>query len=146
VDTRGPGWSRWRAKGGITGPWRVHGRCLDPAEATSWLRHNDVLNWSQPTRIGDRWYAVCQNGVASDAVDNERVGIVHSDDYLEWHEFDNPVTPRIRRPDGTPVVSSQQFLLPPEDGAPWRILLGARGEVGPDSYMYVIEANGDGHS
>jgi len=71
---------------------------------------------------------------------NAHVGIVYSEDYLDWHEFDNPVTPELTRPAGTRAVSSQQFLLPPERDRPWRILLGARGLDGNDPYMYLVEA------
>lgn len=144
VQWRGWTWSRMvvmESDDGITGPWSVRNRCLDPAGATPWFRRNDVMNWCQPIRIGDRWYAVCQNGVGGDAEDNERLGLVYSEDYFEWQELDNPVTPPLTRPNGTPLVSSQQFLLPPEGDAPWRILLGARGEVGSDSYMYLVKAD-----
>jgi hypothetical protein len=134
-------WSRMtvmRSEAGLTGPWRIRTLPLDPADATPWLGHNDVMNWCQPVRVDGRWYAVCQNGVGADEEYNAHVGIVYSEDYLDWHEFDNPVTPELTRADGSPLVPSQQFLLPPREGRPWRVLLGARGEIGSDSYMYLL--------
>jgi hypothetical protein len=134
-------WSRMtvmQSDGDITGPWRFRSRCLDPETATSWFATNRNFNWSQPIQVAGRWYAVCQNGVAPSDRNNTRVGIVYSDDYLHWYELDNPVTDELVRPDGTPVVSSQQFLLPPESGQPWRILLGARGVHGGEKYMYLV--------
>jgi hypothetical protein len=124
---------------GLTGPWSLRDRCLDPAVVSEWFGRNDCTNWCQPIRVGDRFYAVCQNGVGSEASDNDRLGLVYSENYVDWQEADNPVTEPLVRPDGTSVVSSQQFLLPPEGEAPWRILLGARGEIGEDSYMYLLE-------
>lgn len=124
-----------RSRGDITGPWAIRNICLRPEEATDWLKQNRNLNWCQPVRVGGRWYAACQNGVYRHNEDNHRVGIVYSDDYFHWHEFDNPVTPPLERPGGSRVVSSQQFLLPPQDGLPWRILLGARSGK---PYMYVV--------
>lgn len=145
VQWRGAGtWSRMtvmRSDGDITGPWKIHNLCLDPKDATVWFKKNRNLNWCQPVRAGGRWYAACQNGVARGDQDNDRIGIVYSDDYFHWHEFDNPVTPPLTRPDGSAVVSSQQFLLPPEDGKPWRILLGARGVYG-NEYMYLVYPKG----
>ncbi len=145
VQWRGAGtWSRMtvmESGGDITGPWKLRNLCLDPEDATDWLKRNRNLNWCQPVRMKGRWYAACQNGVARGDRDNDRVGIVYSDDYFHWHEFDNPVTPPLRRPDGTAVVPSQQFLLPPEAGKPWRILLGARGVYG-DKFMYLVYPEG----
>ncbi|MFO7907376.1 MAG: hypothetical protein ACQESR_21915 [Planctomycetota bacterium] len=141
VQWRGDGtWSRMtvmQSDGDITGPWTMRNVCLDPDRATEWFNKNRNLNWCQPVRVEGRWYAACQNGVAGHDRDNDHVGIVYSDDYFHWHEFDNPVTAPLTRPDGSTVISSQQFLLPPEDGEPWRILLGARG-VHDDKYMYLV--------
>ena len=133
-------WSRMtvmRSTGDITGPWEFRNLCIDPVDATEWFTKNRNLNWCQPVHAGGRWYAACQNGVASGDRDNHHVGIVYSDDYFHWHEFDNPVTAPLTRPDGSRIVSSQQFLLPPEGDEPWRILLGARGVHG-GRYMYLV--------
>jgi len=143
VQWRGGGtWSRMtvmRSEGDVTGAWRIRTRCLDPAAATPWFGHNGVMNWCQPVRVDGRWYAACQNGVGADEEYNAHVGIVYSDDYPDWQEFDNPVTAELTRADGSPLVPSQQFLLPPRGGRPWRVLLGARGEIGSDSYTYLLE-------
>jgi len=128
-----------RSEDGIAGPWRFRNLCLDLEDASEWTRTNRKLNWSQPVRVGDRWYAACQNGVERDDQNNTRLGIVCSDDYFNWREFDNPVTAPLVRPNGSAIVSSQQFLLPPEGDLPWRILLGARGGHGGDKYMYRLE-------
>ncbi|MDZ7721253.1 MAG: hypothetical protein U5R06_00130 [candidate division KSB1 bacterium] len=139
-DHDGANWSRMtvmQSAGDLTGPWTFRNICLDPADASDWFNTNQNLNWCQPVRVGTRWYAACQNGVAKTDTDNTRIGIVYSDDYFTWHEFDNPVTAKLKRPDRSPVVSSQQFLLPPENGNPWRILLGARGLHGK-RYMYLV--------
>ncbi|MFO7871091.1 MAG: hypothetical protein R6V03_06625 [Kiritimatiellia bacterium] len=133
-------WSRMtvmQSAGDLTGHWTFRNVCLDPEQASDWFKTNRNFNWSQPVQVEGRWYAGCQNGVARDDTDNTRIGIVYSDDYFHWHEFDNPVTDILRRPDGSPVVSSQQFLLPPKDDTPWRILLGARGIHGKQ-YMYLV--------
>lgn len=146
VQWRGGGaqssWSRMtvmRSTGGIAGPWRFRNLCFDPAGASAWAGTNRKLNWSQPVQVDGRWYAVCQNGVEREDRDNTRLGLVVSDDYFHWRELDNPVTAPLVRPDGSAVVSSQQFLLPPEGDLPWRILLGARGVHGQDKFMYLVE-------
>lgn len=138
-DHAGADWSRMtvmQSGGYLTGLWRFRNVCIDPSQASTWFNTNQNLNWSQPVQMEKRWYAACQNGVAKTDTDNTRIGIVYSDDYFHWHEFDNPVTDTLKRPDGSPIVSSQQFLLPPEKGNPWRILLGARGNHGK-RYMYL---------
>ncbi len=149
VQWRGEGtWSRMtvmQSKGDVTGPWRFRNVCLNPAVASDWFRTNRNLNWCQPVKVAGRWYAACQNGVAESDRNNTQIGIVYSDDYFHWHEFDNPVTAPLTRPDGSPVVSSQQFLLPPEDGKPWRILLGARGLQGRERYMYLVSPHRKDH-
>jgi hypothetical protein len=142
VQWRSESWSTMtvmESEGDVTGPWSLRNRCLDPASVSEWFGRNARTNWCQPVRVGDRFYAVCQNGVGGDCRDNDRLGLVTSEDYVEWTEADNPVTEPLVRPDGTSIVSSQQFLLPPEDEAPWRILLGARGELGTDSFTYLLE-------
>lgn len=142
VQWRGNGtWSRMiimRSLGDITGPWTIRNRCLTSETTTEWSSANDKLNWSQPIAVNGRWYAVCQNGVAENDTANHHVGLVYSDDYFNWAEMDNPVTPPLTRPDGSAIISSQQFLLPPKNGHPWHILLGARG-VNGDDYMYLVE-------
>ncbi len=141
VQWRGAGtWSRMtvmRSEGDITGPWKLRNLCLAPKDASPWFKRNRNLNWCQPVQVDGRWYAACSNGVAKTDRDNDHIGIVWSDDYFRWHELENPVTQPLRRPDGSPVVSSQQFLLPPFLDEPWRILLGARGVHG-DKFMYIL--------
>ncbi len=145
VQWRGNGtWSRMtvmESEGDITGPWKLRNLCLAPKDASAWLTRNRNLNWCQPVRWDGRWYAACHNGVAKTDRDNDHIGIVYSEDYFHWQELNNPVTPPLTRPDGSFVVSSQQFLLPPADGKPWRILLGARGVHGK-KYMYVLYPKG----